>query len=162
MTPAEGGGLRVTFLIREYPIVLGEIELIGNKELSYKKLREAFTLKDGERFSDYELWRTQQNLLERYRKEGFYFAKVEPETERTTDSQGNDAVRIRFRITEGERVKVREVRFEGNALLSDKDLRKAVQTRKGKRFDDPDLSGRPQLHPRSVPRYWLSQRKGLR
>lgn len=126
-------GLRLTFLLTEYPRVQGNLELVGNKELSYNKLRKLFTLKEGERFSDNELWKTRQAILDEYRKQGFYFAEVNP---KVTPVEGQNAVRVSLEIKEGERVKVVAVRFVGNQLLEEKKLRRVIKTKKGKRFDE--------------------------
>jgi outer membrane protein insertion porin family len=135
VTPSERG-LRVVFLLTEYPRVRGDLELAGNKELSYRKLKKHLSLKDAARFSDYELWKVRQAILDEYRKAGFYFASVEPKVESV---EGESAVRVRLEISEGERVRVEAVRFEGNALVSDKELQRAMRTRRGKRFNDTDL-----------------------
>jgi len=126
-------GLSVTFLLTEYPRVKGNVELVGNKELSYGKLRKLLTLKDGGPFSDYELWKSTQAVRDEYRKQGFYFAEVKPET---VPVEGENAVRVRLHIQEGERVKVADVRFVGNQLVEDKALRRAIKTKKGRRFDE--------------------------
>lgn len=136
VTPAEDAGLAVTFLVTEYPRVQGDLEVVGNDRRSYKKLRKLFTLRDGERFSEYELWNTARAVEQEYRDEGFYFAEVATHTEETTNEQGDPAVLVRIEISEGERVKVADVRFEGNALVATKDLVAACQIRKGKRFRD--------------------------
>ena len=134
-TPSEEGGLIITFLLTEYPRV-GPIETVGNEELSDKKLAKQFTLAEGERFSDYELWKTAQAVLEEYQKEGYYYAAVKAETESITNEQGDEAVAIRLAIEEGEKIKVTEVRFDGAALMEPKELRKRCQIREGKRFQD--------------------------
>lgn len=136
VAPADDTGLTVTFQLTEYPRVQGDLEVLGNDHLSYKKLRKLFTLRDGERFSEYELWNTTQAVEQKYRDDGFYFVTVESSTEETTNDQGDRAILARIEITEGDRVKVTEVRFEGNALVPSDDLEDACQIRKGKRFRD--------------------------
>ncbi|MBT3268177.1 outer membrane protein assembly factor BamA [Candidatus Poribacteria bacterium] len=136
VSPADEGGLVVTFRLTEYPRVQGDVEVVGNSRLSYKKLKKLFTLRDGERFSEYELWNTARAVEEKYRDEGFYFAAVTTHTEATTNELGDPAILARIEVAEGERMKVAEVRFEGNALVLSEDLEDACQIREGKRFRD--------------------------
>ena len=124
-------GLRVTFLLTEYALVEGDIELVGNKNVKFKDIAKKFTMKDGERFSEYQLWKTVQQVEALYREKGYYFAKVTGANEETPEG-----IRVRLDIDEGEQVKIEEVRFEGNTLATDKELRKAAQVKKGKRFQD--------------------------
>ncbi len=149
VAPADDGGLVVTFRVAEYPRVQGDIEVIGNERLSYGKLKKLFTLQDGQRFSEYDLWRTAQAVRQKYRDEGFYFADVTTHTEDTTNDQGDPAVLARLEVTEGERMKVTEVRFEGNSLVLADDLEDACQIRKGKRFRD-DMFAEDPLRIRSL------------
>lgn len=135
--PTESG-LVVTFVLQELPTVRGDVELVGTKHVSAGKLRKLLTLKDGSRFSEYALWQAMSKALDEYRKEGYYFAKVDPTVDPVEDDR---AVRVRLTFTEGERVKVARVEFKGNSILSDKALRDVVKTRRGKRFNDEDFSG---------------------
>ena len=142
-SPAEGGGLVITFLLTEYPRLAGPIETIGNEQLNYKKLAKKFTLEEGEFFSDYELWKTQQAVLEEYQKEGYYFAVVKTSTEMTTNEQGDEAVVARLEIEEGEKIKVETIVFEGAELMEEKTLLKYCRIRKGKRFQDEAFENDP-------------------
>jgi outer membrane protein insertion porin family len=149
VSPADEAGLVVSFRLTEYPRVQGDVEVIGNERLSYKKLRKLFTLQDGQRFSEYDLWRTAEAVQQKYRDEGFYFAEVSTRTEDTTNDQGDPAVLARIEVTEGDRMKVTEVRFEGNNLVLAEDLEDACQIRQGKRFRD-DMFAEDPLRIRSL------------
>ncbi len=142
-SPAEGGGLVITFLLTEYPRLAGPIETIGNEQLSDKKLAKKFTLEDGMFFSDYELWKTQQAVLEEYQKEGYYFAAVKTSTEMTTNEEGAEEIIVRLEIEEGEKIKVAAILFEGAELMEEKTLLKYCRIRKGKRFQDEAFENDP-------------------
>ncbi len=142
-SPAEGGGLVITFILTEYPKLAGPIETIGNEQLSYKKLAKKFTIEDGEFFSEYELWKTQQAVLAEYQKEGYYFAVVKTSTEMTTNEEGKEEIVARLEIEEGEKIKVEKIVFEGAELMEEKTLLKYCRIRKGKRFQDEAFENDP-------------------
>lgn len=142
-SPAEGGGLIIAFLLTEYPRLAGPIETIGNEQLSDKKLAKKFTLEDGVFFSEYELWKTQQAVLEEYQKEGYYFAVVKTSTEMTANEEGKEEILVRLEIEEGEKIKVAAILFEGAELMEEKTLLKYCRIRKGKRFQDEAFENDP-------------------
>lgn len=114
----------------------GGITLIGNDKLSKKKILNKITLKPGAFYSEKGLWESTQNILELYRKEGYYLASVDSDVKWHNP---DDTVSVTFRITEGERIKVEEVNFIGNEYATKKALRKVMKTREGKRFRDEDF-----------------------
>jgi len=134
--PVETGGFRVKYVLTENPKLKGDVEIIGNAELGFNKLKDEVTLKPGEFYSEYDLWKTKHNILELYKKEGFYLANVDADVTEVPDS---DEVTVAIQVEEGERVKIVEVNFTGNEHATYKSLRKVMETRKGKRFDDEAL-----------------------
>jgi len=134
--PADTGGFKVKYLLMENPKLKGDIQIIGNEELSSNKLKKEITLKSGEFYSEHDLWRTKHNILELYKKEGFYLANVDADVAWVSD---DDEVIVTVDVKEGERVKIVQVNFTGNEHATYKSLRKVMETRKGKRFNDEAL-----------------------
>jgi len=131
--PAEAGGLKVIYHLIPNPKIEGNINIIGNEELKYKKIKEVISLKPGELFNDQRLWESKQQVLKKYKESGYYLAEVQ--THKDIDSETN-TIAVTFEITEGQRIKVEEINFIGNANLSQKSLSKQMKTRTGKHFDE--------------------------
>lgn len=131
--PAEGGGLKVIYRLIPNPKIEGNVNIIGNEQLKYKKIKEAISLKPGELFNDRRLWKSKQNVLKTYKEAGYYLAEVQ--THKDIDSETN-TIAVTFEITEGQRIKVQEINFIGNDNLSPKSLHKQMKTRTGKHFDE--------------------------
>ena len=131
--PAEGSGLKVTYRMIPNPKIEGNINIIGNEELKYKKIREAITLKPGELYNDRRLWESKQNILKTYKEAGYYLAQVQTVTDIDPDT---NTIAVTFEITEGQRIKVQEINFIGNDNITPKSLSKQIKTRTGKHFDE--------------------------
>ena len=131
--PAAEGGLKVIYQLIPNPKIEGNVNIIGNEELKYKKIKEGISLKPGELFNDQRLWESKQNVLKTYKESGYYLAEVQ--THKDIDSETN-TIAVTFEITEGQRIKVEEINFIGNANLSQKSLSKQMKTRTGKHFDE--------------------------
>ena len=131
--PAEGGGLKVIYQMTLNPKIDGSINIIGNEQLKYKKIKKAFSLRPGELYNNQHLWESKQNILKTYKEAGYYLAEVEAHTD--TDPDTNTIVTT-FEITEGQRIKVEAINFIGNDNISPKSLSKQLKTRVGKHFDE--------------------------
>ena len=131
--PAEGGGLKVIYQMTLNPKIDGSINIIGNEQLKYKKIKEAFSLRPGELYNNQHLWESKQNILKTYKEAGYYLAEVEAHTDTNPDT---NTIVTTFEITEGQRIKVEAINFIGNDNISPKSLSKQLKTRVGKHFDE--------------------------
>ena len=131
--PAEGGGLKVIYQMTLNPKIDGSINIIGNEQLKYKKIKEAFSLRPGELYNNQHLWESKQNILKTYKEAGYYLAEVEAHTDTNPDT---NTIVTTFEITEGQRIKVESINFIGNDNISPKSLSKQLKTRVGKHFDE--------------------------
>ena len=131
--PAEEGGLKVIYHLIPNPKIEGNVNIIGNEQVKYKKIKEGINLKPGELFNDQRLWESKQNVLKMYKESGYYLAEVQ--THKDTNADTN-TIAVTFEITEGQRIKVEEINFIGNDSLSPKSLSKQMKTRTGKHFDE--------------------------
>ncbi len=131
--PAEEGGLKVIYQMTLNPKIEGSINIIGNEQLKYKKIKEAFSLKPGELYNNQHLWESKQNILKTYKEAGYYLAEVEAHTDINPDT---NTIVTTFEITEGQRIKVEAINFIGNDNISPKSLSKQLKTRVGKHFDE--------------------------
>jgi outer membrane protein assembly complex protein YaeT len=103
----EQGQVIVTFTMQEKPEI-ASIELEGNKAFSNSDLFKEVTVTPQTPIDRYEINRSADNLVQKYRQNGYYYAQV------TLDETAlSGERRVVFRITEGPRVRVRRIELEG-------------------------------------------------
>lgn len=133
VVPAEDGGLKVIYRLIPNPKIEGSINIIGNEELKYNKIKDAISLKPGELCTEQRLWENKKNILKTYKEAGYYLAEVETLADLNPDT---NTITVTYEITEGQRIKVQEINFIGNENLSSKSLSKQIKTRTDKHFDE--------------------------
>jgi len=106
-------GVTLTYTVLEKPIVR-EVKIEGNKELAIDKVREVIEVKANTEFSSKELARSVKKVKKLYADEGFYLAEVDAATAKRSDTEIN----VLFKIKEGKKVLIKEIRFEGNKAFS--------------------------------------------
>ncbi len=117
------GGVKVIYTVREKPTIV-KITFDGNKEFDVEKLKEVITITEG---SIADITLINDNALRLkffYESEGYYFAKVVPTVKKKTDEE----VELTFVIEENNRVKIKEIKFEGNRAISSSKIKKVMGT----------------------------------
>jgi outer membrane protein insertion porin family len=117
-------GRIVTFEVEESPVVR-EISISGNENVDGDKIRDILTLTTGSTLDYPLLFENRGRVQALYRAEGYYLAEVDYEVEPLSEA----SVGIHFRVEEGEKLKLREIDFEGNEFFDDGELREGFQTR---------------------------------
>ncbi|MEO6348572.1 MAG: POTRA domain-containing protein, partial [Aquaticitalea sp.] len=77
---------------------------------------------------------TRNYLISKYKKDGFYNASVTINTTEVTDSIEKRRVNMKIDIDKGEKIKIKDITFNGNEQITDKKLRKAMKKTKQKNF----------------------------
>ncbi|MEZ4598876.1 MAG: outer membrane protein assembly factor BamA [Syntrophotaleaceae bacterium] len=114
----------LVYRVEERPL-LREVVFSGNSEIKTDKLGELINAK-GVNFFRPQLLDVWINTIKRaYVEEGYYATQVEPQVD---VNQRNEAT-VTLAIDEGEQVFVEEIRFEGNTVFSDKEIKKALLTK---------------------------------
>lgn len=117
-------GLKLTFLVTERPIVKAII-FDGNKELSRAKLEEVLELREGDYLKYYLVKLGEGKIKELYLKKGFQFADIASEIRRL-----DGEAEVVYRILEGPKASIAEIKFIGNIAFPSKKLLKQIKTRK--------------------------------
>ena len=117
-------GRVLVFEVEENPVVR-QVTISGNEKLGGDKIRDSLTLTTGATLDYPLLYENAQRIEALYRAEGFYLARVRHEIEELT---GN-AVAVHFQVDENKKLRLREIRFEGNDALSDAELRRGLRTK---------------------------------
>ena len=116
-------GRKVVFVVTERPFVK-KIELKGNKELKEEELKDQLTLKP---FAIMNL-NTVNDSLEKlntfYQSKGYYNAQINY-TIQTEDPQ---SVTVTFNITEGKKVYIKTIAFQGLKAFKEKQLKGIMET----------------------------------
>ncbi|HGJ64533.1 TPA: hypothetical protein ENS27_03990, partial [bacterium] len=126
-------GIKITFIVEEWPKISGDIAINGNKEISTGKIRDILTIGTNRSLSGKARQDNKNKILNYYRQKGFYLAEVEPNIIANPE---DGTARVAFDITEGRKISVEEIQITGNRRISDREIRKQMKLKKGKRFDD--------------------------
>lgn len=122
----EYDGVVVTFILVEKPIVK-EIVFEGNRKYKEKALKKKMKTAIGDRLNETQLKADVQTIQDYYLEKGFPNASVDYSL--SVDKEIGHAVVI-VRVSEGQRIKIRRVDFEGNEAFKDSKLRRVLKTRK--------------------------------
>lgn len=117
------GGYRLTVIVEEKPIV-SSVSIEGAKEVEAADLRAEMTVRERSLFREEQVKESARKMVEVYQNRGFYDATVEPSVREEADG----TIRVSYRVTEGEKLKIAKIRITGNRYLAEKKIRKAMET----------------------------------
>jgi outer membrane protein insertion porin family len=124
LTDDTKAGRVVTFEVEESPVVR-QIAISGNDNIDGEKIRDALTLTTGATLDYPLLYENVARIEGLYRAEGYYQAKVRQRIEPL--QQG--AVAVTFEVEEGDKLRLTEIRFEGNETFSEDELTADMKTK---------------------------------
>lgn len=127
--PVEGGAVAVVYAFVEAPIVQ-DVQVVGNRSISDSELAERVGMRAGVPVDEFQLRRAARAIEELYRNKGYFLVNVEVD-EKELEESGI----VLFRIREGVRVKVTDIRFEGNESYLPKELRRTLNTKEAGIFE---------------------------
>lgn len=116
------GQLILIFMLQERPFVTG-IDFVGNRKFKTSDLLDEIELSIGSPISDFFVDQARRDIEHKYKEAGYRHATVEVDEAVLQEEQ-----RVLFRVSEGPRIKVRRIRFEGNTAYSDRRLRSKIET----------------------------------
>jgi outer membrane protein insertion porin family len=117
------GGIKVIFVVKEKPTIV-RVEFQGNKKYKDDDLKDKIALTPGA-ISDVTLINDNAVKLKKfYEDEGYYLAKVVPVVKKAEEGE----VAVTYQIEEGEKVKIKEIKIEGNKALSAGKIKGAMKT----------------------------------
>jgi outer membrane protein insertion porin family len=124
----DGAALVVTVV--ENPVI-NQVAFEGNKEVDKDTLEKEVQLKSRAVFTRARVQSDVQRILDVYRRQGRFAARVEPKIIETD----NNRVNLVFEIDEGNATKVKSISFIGNRAFSDSNLRDIITTTQSGLFD---------------------------
>ncbi|MYN08838.1 outer membrane protein assembly factor BamA [Pseudoduganella aquatica] len=153
VTPIERNRVNIVFAVDEGEIAkIKQINIVGNKAFSDKELRENLALNTGGWFS----WYTKANQYSKTKLTGdleslksFYLNRgyIEMQVESTQVSITPDKkdIYITINVSEGEKYKVADYKFEGEMFGREDELRQLVLLRKGEIYSGERLTATNKL-----------------
>ncbi|MCH8890213.1 MAG: outer membrane protein assembly factor BamA [Myxococcales bacterium] len=117
-------GLIVVFEVEEYPVVR-QISISGNENLDSDDIRDILTLTTGSSLDYPLLFENRARIESLYRSQGYYLAEVSYEIA----NLGEASISVDFMVLENEKLKLREIRFKGNEVFTDRQLKQGFKTK---------------------------------
>lgn len=109
---------------------LNEIKINGIKKSKKETLIKENKLNKGVKVTENLITTTKNYLTKEYKKDGFLNTKVYINTLEVKDTIETARVNMVVNIDKGEKVKISDIVFSGNEVLSDKKLRKSMKNTK--------------------------------
>ncbi len=102
-----------------------EVRLEGVTQVKTKSLRKQLLTKPDGQLTEASLEADRQKILSYYRERGYKDTAVESQI---APGKGAEGAVVTFTVTEGGKTVVQHIRFEGNTIFSDRQLRKVIKT----------------------------------
>lgn len=127
------GSLRLVYTLIPQAII-ADVQIAGNKLLTDVEISKEVDLLTGTPVDEWQIDRAARRIEAMYRERGYYLARV-----RVNPDELSKANVVLFEITEGERIRVMEIRFEGNKAFPAAALEKEIKTREAWLLDSGPL-----------------------
>ncbi|MDN3494125.1 outer membrane protein assembly factor BamA [Winogradskyella bathintestinalis] len=131
VTDIDGGTANLEINLSDLP-ELKDLTIEGIRKGKKDEVIEENKLKPGQKVTENLLATTKNYLTNKYKKKGFLNTEVNILTSQVIDSIEKERVNMRIDIDKGQKVKIKEINFEGNEKITDKKLRKAMKNTKQK------------------------------
>ena len=118
-------GVKVIFQVQG-KATIKEITIEGNKAFNVDRMKRECSQKAGDSLDEQKAYLDSLKMVEVYQKGGWPDAKIDPVV--TIDKDTSKAV-LKFKITEGPRLFIREVKFEGVKAFPVAQLQKLIKTK---------------------------------
>jgi outer membrane protein insertion porin family len=116
-------GVVVHFTVRERPSIT-KVIYHGNRAINDRELTGRSGVSVGDPLNEFSIESGRRRLLDYYREEGFNQATIA-----TVMGVDNDTNAVLFRINEGPKERIAEIRIEGSTIVSEARLKKIINSR---------------------------------
>ncbi len=117
-------GAVLVYTVLEKPIVR-DIKFEGNKELTTEKLKEALEFRQNTIYSAKDLAKSVAKIKKLYGDDGFYLADIQTKVDKNSPTD----LSVTFKIAEGKKILIRDIRFDGSKAFSNRKLRGVMETK---------------------------------
>src|SRR6266567_3702748 len=122
----QGDGVKVIVAVQTRAIVR-EIEITGAERVKPKRLRKEIKVQLNHAVNEQALEEARQKIIEVYQGKGYNDVSVQFRVDPIDEKRGT--ARVVFTVNEGVKGAISQIRFEGNAHISQAALRKQMKTR---------------------------------
>ena len=122
------GEMELYIRVKEYPRA-SSIQISGNKKVKTDEIKEKLNTTLGKVISPMDVKVDVDNIKSIYREEGYLAAQIESHVLQT-DKEGE--VALEFKITEGEKVKIKKISIQGNQVFEDKKIKKQMKNKENR------------------------------
>src|SRR5213080_4226223 len=122
----QGDGVKVIVAIQTQA-VLREIEITGAERIKPRRLRKEIKVRLNQAVNEQALEEARQKIIEVYQGKGYNDVSVQFRVDPIDEKRGT--ARVVFTVNEGVKGAISQIRFEGNAHISQAALRKQMKTR---------------------------------
>ncbi|MBU2950574.1 BamA/TamA family outer membrane protein [Tamlana agarivorans] len=133
VTNIEGNVVSLEIRLSDLP-QLNDLKINGVKKGKKEDIIKENNLNKGVKVTENLVTTTKNFLTKKYKKEGFYNTKIHVNTIEVKDSMPTSRVNMVLNIDKGEKVKIKDITFNGNDVLEDKKLRASMKSTKKKNF----------------------------
>ena len=123
----EGDSIYLELNINELP-KLNSVKFVGVNKSKTETLIKENGLTEGKVVNENLITTTKNYIENKYKKDGFYKTKVTINT--IVDTSSINRVKLLVKIDKGEKIKIREITFNGNDKFTDKKLRSSMSNTK--------------------------------
>ncbi len=116
-------GQVVTFRVAENETIRN-IRIKGNKKFDDEKIKDGINVKSGSILNIIKLQDDLKQIKNLYKEKGYHHVKVTYEIEPVSENRAD----LDFVIAEGEKVLIKEIRFEGNKAYDSETLKDLIKT----------------------------------
>lgn len=120
--PLADGSVVLTFTFTQRQLIQ-DVQVVGNRLLSDQDILKEAQILAGTPIDRFQIDRNLRAIEEAYRRKGYYRCRVTVDEKELAESQI-----VLYRIIEGDRLRVADVRFQGNTAFSPRELRTVVNT----------------------------------
>lgn len=131
------GGVSLEYKVVEKPTV-SEITFEGNEDVKTEDLEAQISIKPYEILNHLKIKESVVKLEKYYEEKGFYLVKIEPVIE---EVKADETVKLKFSITESDKVKVKKITIIGNNKLKDSYLKPLLLIKEAGFFTGISSSG---------------------
>ncbi|MBC7961776.1 MAG: outer membrane protein assembly factor BamA [Steroidobacteraceae bacterium] len=124
LTEQTDKGTVLIYTVLEKPIVR-TIKFEGNKELTTDKLKEALVFRQNAIFSTKDLTSSVAKIKKLYGDDGYYLADIQTHIDKSSPTD----LSVTFKIVEGKKILIQDIRFDGNKAFSNRKLRGVMETK---------------------------------
>lgn len=118
----EDGSVEVSYVLWPEPVIR-DVQVVGNERVSTTDIAEVVGPLLGTTADRFQLDRAVRQIEDLYRAKGFARANIEYDL-----SELDDTGVILFRVTEAERIRVTDIRFEGNESFKPGEIKAQIKT----------------------------------